>query len=96
MADDAHIEMLQKLEDFFASLKFTSALGQFLGEKAPALEYKPLDEDQPLSNYDTFKEYTQMVEQQLEEFLVLEGFTAQVGSRPCTQAWAFSLCMRIE
>lgn len=46
--DDAASATLQKLEEFFSSPKFTSALGAFLGEKTPMLEYKPLCEDQPL------------------------------------------------
>ncbi|GLC43381.1 hypothetical protein PLESTF_000427400 [Pleodorina starrii] len=79
-------EMLQKLEDFFCSPKFTCAIGDFMGENADKLAFVPLEQEQPLQNYDTFKAYASLVERQLEEFILSEGLTTKAVCDACTAA----------
>ncbi|KAG2495594.1 hypothetical protein HYH03_006194 [Edaphochlamys debaryana] len=79
-------ELLSKLEDFFCSPKFTSAIGDFMGENAGKLVYAPLDEEQPLSNYDIYKAYTQLIERQLEDFIASEGLTVKDVCDACAAA----------
>ena len=45
---DNSFEFLSKLEDFFSSPQFTSSVGSFLAEYTRQLEYKSLEEEQPL------------------------------------------------
>lgn len=84
MADQS--EMLQKIEEFFCSPKFTSAIGDFLSTNTSELEFKPIDEEQPLKNFDIFKQYTTLIEQQLEEFIRSEGLTVKSVCEACASA----------
>ncbi|GIL43920.1 hypothetical protein Vafri_1502 [Volvox africanus] len=79
-------ELLQKLEDFFCSPKFTCAIGEFMGENAAKLAFVPFEEEQPLQNYDIFKSYASIVERQLEEFIHSEGLTVKDVCDACTVA----------
>ncbi|KAG2449073.1 hypothetical protein HYH02_005822 [Chlamydomonas schloesseri] len=80
------LEMLEKLEEFFCSPKFTCAIGDFMSENAEKLEFVPLDGEQPLQNFDIFKNYTSMVEQQLEEFIQAEGLSVKAICDACAAA----------
>eukprot|EP00198_Chlamydomonas_reinhardtii_P000679 XP_001690014.1 predicted protein [Chlamydomonas reinhardtii] len=80
------MEMLEKLEEFFCSPKFTCAIGEFMSENAEKLEFVPLDGEQHLQNFDIFKQYTSMVEQQLEEFIQAEGLSVKAICEACAAA----------
>ncbi|GFR39877.1 hypothetical protein Agub_g379 [Astrephomene gubernaculifera] len=82
----AQTELLEKLEDFFCSPKFTCAIGDFMSEQTPLVQFVPLDEEQPLQNFDIFKQYTQLVERQLEEFIQSEGLTVKDVCAACSAA----------
>ncbi|PNG99578.1 hypothetical protein TSOC_014640, partial [Tetrabaena socialis] len=72
--------------DFFCSPKFTCAIGDFMGERADTLDFVPLTEEQPLGNFEIFKQYTELVERQLEEFIRSEGLTVKDVCDACMAA----------
>jgi hypothetical protein len=49
-----------------------------MAENAQKLVFVPLEEEQPLQNFDIFKAYASLVERQLEEFILSEGLTVKV------------------
>ncbi|EFJ43463.1 hypothetical protein VOLCADRAFT_106791 [Volvox carteri f. nagariensis] len=57
-----------------------------MGENAGKLEFVPLEEEQPLQNFDIFKLYATLVERQLEDFILSEGLTVKDVCDACTTA----------
>lgn len=83
----AAFDMMQ-LEAFFCSAQFTSNIGDFMARRGPDLEFKPLEEEQPLRNHDIYKEYTHLVERQLQSFITEQGVSPQAVYEACAKAQA--------
>eukprot|EP00193_Tetraselmis_chui_P001496 CAMPEP_0177762140 /NCGR_PEP_ID=MMETSP0491_2-20121128/6182_1 /TAXON_ID=63592 /ORGANISM="Tetraselmis chuii, Strain PLY429" /LENGTH=158 /DNA_ID=CAMNT_0019278167 /DNA_START=69 /DNA_END=545 /DNA_ORIENTATION=+ len=62
-------DLVLALEDFFSGAEFTTAVGDFMSANVAELEFKDLDGEQPLKNYDLFKKYNSMIESLLGKFL---------------------------
>eukprot|EP00899_Mesostigma_viride_P019051 jgi/Mesvir1/27147/Mv20815-RA.1 len=77
-------ELLGKLEDFFCSPAFTTPVGGFFKDNNTKLKLVPLQDEQPHENYAVFKEYADLVEKKLEEFLAENGVTAQQLYEDCS------------
>ena len=67
-----------RLEDFFSTPDFTSAVRAFVDEHDSTFVYVEEGEDQPLGNYDVYLKYTKLIEEQLETFLSGHGIDQQV------------------
>merc|ERR1712146_640954 len=61
--------VLSRLEDFFASPDFTTAVGQFMGTICPHVLVCALEDEQPMQNHDAFCRYTNLIEELLEGFI---------------------------
>lgn len=46
--DGGYGATMRKLEDFFASARFTDAISEFMGQHVSTLQFTPLDKEQPL------------------------------------------------
>mmetsp|Transcript_6420 Transcript_6420/g.7808 ORF Transcript_6420/g.7808 Transcript_6420/m.7808 type:complete len:223 (+) Transcript_6420:1-669(+) len=68
-------QIIDKLEDYFASPEHTSAIGDFLSLKVSEFTHFNPKEEQPLHYYQIFGEYQKLVETSVESFLVQEGKT---------------------
>ena len=68
----------ERLEDFFSTPDFTSAVRAFVDEHDSAFVYVEEGEEQPLGNYDVYLKYTKLIEEQLETFLSGHGIDQQV------------------
>mmetsp|Transcript_28499 Transcript_28499/g.52454 ORF Transcript_28499/g.52454 Transcript_28499/m.52454 type:complete len:157 (+) Transcript_28499:46-516(+) len=79
-------EILLKLESFFSSPNFTSAISNFFGEESSKIEFVDPEGEQPFSNFDEFKKYTDLIEQQLESFIVSEHLTSKEVVEACIAA----------
>ena len=65
-------EVVDRLEWFFLGPEMTGALGEFfISERAQALDLEALE--QPLSNFETFRAYSQLLEELLEDYLHENG-----------------------
>ena len=65
-------EVVDRLEWFFLGPEKTGALGEFVNsERAQALDLEALE--QPLSNFETFRAYSQLLEELLEDYLHENG-----------------------
>ena len=64
--------LVVELEDFFAEPACTSAIGDFVAERASTLRIVP-GEEQPHEAHGAFLEYTQLIERLLEQFMTEHG-----------------------
>jgi len=65
----AEEDLILALEEFFSGPQFTTSVGDFMSANVGELEFKDLQAEQPLKNYDVFKRYTTLIELLLGEFL---------------------------
>ena len=72
-----------RLEDFFSTPDFTSAVRAFVDEHESAFVYVEEGEEQPLGNYDLYLKYTKLIEELLENFLSGHGIDQQVRQNAC-------------
>lgn len=71
-------DILMKLEEFFSSPSFTTAIGNFLGRETPNFTSGfDLSAEQPLAYYDVYHKYQKLVESTVDEFLGKEGVTSE-------------------
>ena len=71
-------DILMKLEEFFSSPNFTTAIGNFLGHETPNFTSGfDLSAEQPLAYYDVYHKYQKLVESTVDEFLGKEGVTSE-------------------
>eukprot|EP00854_Cymbomonas_tetramitiformis_P001798 gene1798-2466_t len=86
-AEDKDEELvLGRLEDFFSSPAFTSALGDFMREHASGIQIRSISEEQPPEMMGIYQAYQEVVEEQLEHFLRFEAMSAEEVSRACLTA----------
>ena len=70
IATDVPLEpVLERLEDFFSSPELTSAISDFMTEHSAGVEFRAPDDEQPMGNYEVFRQYSQVGENLLEDFL---------------------------
>eukprot|EP00288_Rhodomonas_lens_P005422 CAMPEP_0177727090 /NCGR_PEP_ID=MMETSP0484_2-20121128/20130_1 /TAXON_ID=354590 /ORGANISM="Rhodomonas lens, Strain RHODO" /LENGTH=144 /DNA_ID=CAMNT_0019239709 /DNA_START=15 /DNA_END=445 /DNA_ORIENTATION=- len=67
--DDENKRILELLELFFSTPEFTDAVRQFVEDNEEKFLFVEEGEEQPLSNYDLYLKYTNVIESQLEAFL---------------------------
>mmetsp|Transcript_30540 Transcript_30540/g.42288 ORF Transcript_30540/g.42288 Transcript_30540/m.42288 type:complete len:148 (+) Transcript_30540:102-545(+) len=75
--------VLARLEDLFSSPKFTTQIGNFMGEHAGNVEAANQNEEQPSLNNEIFRGYTHMVEHQIEMFLKEENLNVEEVFEAC-------------
>lgn len=76
-ADGAHSDILQKLEDFFSDPALTSSISDFASSHAAEIVPLALDAEHPLRYHELYLQYTAMIEQRLEAFLVEESSSVE-------------------
>mmetsp|Transcript_22908 Transcript_22908/g.29919 ORF Transcript_22908/g.29919 Transcript_22908/m.29919 type:complete len:180 (-) Transcript_22908:144-683(-) len=67
--------ILEKIELFFCSPDYTSAIGDFMDSKAHVFTVFDLEVEQPLEYYSIFKEYQSLVEEHFEAFIENEAIS---------------------
>ncbi|GAX72812.1 hypothetical protein CEUSTIGMA_g267.t1 [Chlamydomonas eustigma] len=87
--DPSTMEFLDKLELFFSNPEFTTALHEFFTKNISDIEFKPIEEEQPLKNHDLYAQYTELVEKQLEAFMSEEGLSTQEVYGACQKALSY-------
>ena len=84
VAIDAPVEpILTRLEEFFSSPELTSAIAEFMTENSRELEFRDPNDEQPLQNHDIFRRYSEVVENQLEDFLRRENIDIGEVAEAC-------------
>mmetsp|Transcript_28815 Transcript_28815/g.81185 ORF Transcript_28815/g.81185 Transcript_28815/m.81185 type:complete len:165 (+) Transcript_28815:69-563(+) len=81
MASDE--ELMTRLEEFFSGPEFTSAVGDFMSDNVPQLEFVDLTLEQPLKNHGIFTKYNEMVEILLADFLASQSTSAEEVYAAC-------------
>ena len=69
-------DIIGRLEDFFSSPAFTTAIGDFLSRESSKFTCFDVSVEQPLEYFDVYYKYQRMVEASVEEFLAKEGVTS--------------------
>mmetsp|Transcript_21920 Transcript_21920/g.54269 ORF Transcript_21920/g.54269 Transcript_21920/m.54269 type:complete len:182 (-) Transcript_21920:14-559(-) len=83
-ATDVPVEpVLERLEDFFSSPELTSAISDFMTEHSGRVEFRAPGDEQPMGNYDVFRQYSEVVENLLEDFLRRENIEMGVVAEAC-------------
>uniref|UniRef100_A0A7S2SRL1 BART domain-containing protein n=1 Tax=Rhizochromulina marina TaxID=1034831 RepID=A0A7S2SRL1_9STRA len=65
--------LITELENFFSSPDFTTRVGDFIGENVHRVQLVAVDQEQPLENFQAFREYQQLVEECIDEFMAAQG-----------------------
>ena len=89
VTDARGARLLQRLEDFFASPEFSTAIGDFMCEHLETFAEGPgldLSAEQPLSYYAVFDTYRAMIETRIEDVLRTESATPTELYEACERA----------
>ncbi|KAL6744825.1 hypothetical protein V8C86DRAFT_3002927 [Haematococcus lacustris] len=74
--------LLDRIESYFCSPRFLSAVGGFMGENASKLVY----ETQPIHNHELFTKYTAIIDEHMKDFIYKNGVSAQAVYAACQAA----------
>eukprot|EP00755_Sulcionema_specki_P017823 Sspe_Gene.65331::Locus_38678_Transcript_1_1_Confidence_1.000_Length_606::g.65331::m.65331 len=78
--------VISRLEDFFSNPTFTSAIADFMNKNMEEVNLVDPDEEQPLRNYEIYKEYQALVEEKLSDYLKAEGLSIDDVMKTCQEA----------
>lgn len=83
-ATDAPVEpILTCLEDFFSTPELTSAIADFMTENSSKVEFRDPNDEQPMQNHEIFRQYSEVVENRLEDFLRRENIDMSEVAEAC-------------
>uniref|UniRef100_A0A6V1NIC6 Cilia- and flagella-associated protein 36 n=1 Tax=Heterosigma akashiwo TaxID=2829 RepID=A0A6V1NIC6_HETAK len=82
-AYQAQQDVLEKIELFFCSADYTSAIGDFMSEHVGTFTAFDLEQEQPLEYYSVFQQYQDLVEAKFEAFVKKEDVSTEVIYAVC-------------